>query len=197
MPAAIWRAGTSYGCCSARARFGRCFTPREGWGCSIRRRIAAGRERGGSELHALLWRILSCSWRLGSGRRGVWRGTEPHAQPCSATDCSAFAINYSFIMENRQRWLRGSGSSSRVAVACEGPVSPARAVCAPYSRGAVGSPPLAHCSAWPGRGQAEGRRPGLWAGDGSPGTCVGAQGPTPAPVQEGSLFLPRGQLAAR
>lgn len=83
VPAAIRGADTSYGCCSTRARFGRCFTPRGGWGWSIwrsagRRRIAAGCERGGSELHALLWRIPSCSWRLGSGRRGVFGEARSH-----------------------------------------------------------------------------------------------------------------------
>lgn len=45
----------------------------------------------------------------------VWRGADPQAHPRSAIDCSAFPINYSLIMENRQHWLHGSGSSSHVA----------------------------------------------------------------------------------
>lgn len=50
----------------------------------------------------------------------VWRGADPQAHPRSAIDCSAFPINYSLIMENRQHWLHGSGSSSHVAVAARG-----------------------------------------------------------------------------
>lgn len=142
----------------------------------------------------------------------VWRGADPQAHPRSAIDCSAFPINYSLIMENRLRWLRGSGSSSHVAVAGEGAGQPCPhpSACLPAAArspgGAACSPPLARRSAeLPGRAGArqrgrEGplRCTGLGArcGDGSPGMCVVVRGATPAPVREGSLFLPRGQLAA-
>lgn len=139
----------------------------------------------------------------------VWRGADPQAHPSSAIDCGAFPINYSLIMENRQCWFHGSGIWSHVVGAGKGAGQPcphlpaARPACLPAGsslqpRGLVSSPPLARCSAeLLGRDRQRGRDLcGARGRGGSPGRCVVGRGTTPAPVREGSLFLPRGRLAA-
>lgn len=132
----------------------------------------------------------------------VWRGADPQARPRSAIDCSAFPINYSLIMENRRHWLHGSGSSSHVAVLVKGQ---ARRACAhlpaPTSllaaREVASSPRLPPAlQSWPA-GQAPARRPSRCVGwRWEPRDARGGAGTAPAPVGEGSLFLPGGQLAA-
>lgn len=65
------------------------------------------RERG--ELFCRGSRSFSCQLRSGQGGVFGEARTDPQARPRSAIDCSAFPINYSLIMENRQRlapWLQ-------------------------------------------------------------------------------------------
>lgn len=113
----------------------------------------------------------------------VWRGADPQAHPRSAIDCSAFPINYSLIMENRQHWLHGSGSSSHVAVGGRGTGQPCLYLPGPWQWLPPGD---SDSLCWPcsGSGSSAETRAMGWeqGGGGSPGKCVRVQGTAPVPA---------------
>lgn len=139
-----------------------------------------------------------CLWEAGAGRAAGGAYLErrgPQAHPHSAIDCRAFPINYSLIMENRQHWLHGSGSSSHVAVAGRGTGQPCLHLPARAGGSHLGDSD-SRCSPCPGQAAVPNLSDGTGAGwRWEPREVCGCMGNCPVPAREGRSLMPKGQLA--